>query len=99
MLVPLTRKGRSDLARAVEELLRDPQPERARQLFARLPEADQLRLLKADPADVFVTAVRAWRLERPGLKRNLQAGLLVLQSRAVTPTIAQAQEQLREARA
>ena len=97
MLIRLTTEGREALARAVDSLRHAPDRLRAFDLFEKLPAGDRRRLLEASPADVFITAVRAWRLAAPGVVRDFQAGLLVLQSRRVVPTIAEAQDEYKRA--
>lgn len=95
MIVPLTRQGRLILARGVEALRADPRVTFGIALFDQLPVGDRARLLEAAPEDVFATAVRAWRDVAPGLKRDLAAGILVLQSRRISPKIAEAQKRIR----
>lgn len=94
-VIALTEKGRARLARAVEELTRRPDAGAALALFEALPAGDRQRLLNAAPRDVFLTALRAWRLARPGLARDLCAAALMLQSGLIVPTIAGIQNRLK----
>jgi hypothetical protein len=93
MILPLTSQGRAQAARAVAQLLKNPCVDEVWEFFAFMPEADKATLLAARPADVFVTAVRAYREAAPG--RNLRAALLALQAGRVCPTIARAQAALK----
>ena len=95
MIIPLTSQGQAEIAAAVDQLVSSQSAAQAIELFSKLTDpGDRRRLLAAQPADVFVTAVRCWRFAERSTRRDLQAALLVLQSRRVCPTIERAQKEL-----
>lgn len=96
MIIALTTQGRITLARAVERLWHDRRYETILAWFDELPPNDRARLLGAHPGDVLNTALRAWRIMQPGLKRGALAAGVILKAKTICPVIERAQKELRE---
>lgn len=95
MIIALTTKGRLTLAAAVERLWHDRQYESVLHWFNALSPNDRARLLAAEPSDVLNTALRAWRIMQPGLKRGALAAGVILKAKTICPIIERAQNELR----
>lgn len=95
MIIQLTTNGRLTLAKAVDRLWHDRRYETILHWFSALSANDRARLIAAHPRDVLTTAMRAWRIMEPNLKRSALAAGVILRSGHYCQFIERAQNELR----
>lgn len=97
MTLLLTRQTETLLARAVDALLARHDTTALRHALASAPATDRQALRGATARDVFVTALRCWRVAAPAgqkLARTARVAALVLVAPAFYPRIAEAQRSI-----